>query len=438
MIASQLAKSSVVNLSHLDPTLILFTNDKISYIRSADCPANFSVAQAMRGGFFNTIRACSSNAQGSRGLRASVILVDEAAHVKMAMIKELVASIATVLHTVIIALSTVNGHDNWMSQIMVREDPVKQRNVAVHRVELVCERCKPFGLTQCPCKVGDVPPWQDPGNRELVQMIMNDKQLYKQEILGQIVASSSNNVFLAKYVDAVFTRPAYNLISLPQPRICFTFIDPKGLSRHQSYFAIITVLPTPDRGLLLVGMDETPETMYVQKKEFLQNYFTNLAQHSVCDSTTAHIIVVESNSDQSGHFLYPQIAESILKQDHPTCTVIPYNASAESDGGAWTGSITKLNGTSDVMELLMKYKMYRVSELVVAKNSRREDIQDEFIRQMKTMRATRSLKGTIQVDGKVSNHTHDDMAMSLILVTQVVTKYLHQLLERRAPVELGW
>ena len=433
-IASQLMTDAVNNLAKIAPHRIIFQNKKKCYISSADVPPGTSRKEIIQKGWFNTVRAFSSNATGARGNRASVIIMDEAAFIKPKMIHEIIAPLMRVKHTVVIALSTSQGEDNWLSHVMVRKDEIAKRNVIVQQIKAVCEQCEVYGVEKCNHR-GDLPPWQDEGANEIVQILMGgDKKLFRQEILGQIVSSTHNNLFLPKYVDYLFKQKKYPIRYLPQPRMCITFIDPKGKSKNQSYFAVVTVILTPDDGMLLVGIDEIPDCIYLEKKKFLMHYFTNLSNHPIFEHS-AHIIVIEQNFGAEAQFIYPYLAKQILQQKNPYCVVIPYNATPESDGGEWTGSVTKLNGASDLVEMLTNKKVYLVDDLVVAHVSKREIVQEECISQMKQMRVQRSAKGNLQVDGKLNSNTHDDMAMSLILVTSVAKKYQAQMAWRENRIQ---
>ena len=77
-IASKLMQQTMSNYAAMvGAEKIIFQNRKMSMVVRADVPANTPRRDIIRNGWFNTVRACSSNARTQRGINANVIILDE-------------------------------------------------------------------------------------------------------------------------------------------------------------------------------------------------------------------------------------------------------------------------------------------------------------------------------------------------------------------------
>lgn len=399
---------------------IIFSNQKMCCVTRADVAPGTPPDIIKQNGWFNTIRACSGNARSQRGMSAHLIVLDEAAFINKAMLEEVIGPMIKVRDTIIVALSTSDKSNNWFSKVFNRNDEQIKRLVSRMQVKFICDECEKQGFRSCEHMSHLIPKWHDADAKELIQLFIPNEQLYAQEVLGLIIDVQQGCIFSDRDMERLFTRPKPPIQNL-KSRLLLTFIDPKGLSEKQSYFAVCTVLITSTNRVLLVGFDETPATLEPDKHAFLRDYFTALSLHPICKQST-HIITTESNFATESN-KWAQLAEDIITERNPGVEVNEY-FDKDKKAGAWTFKKNKLDAAGMLLSDFMNDAVYLAQDWVCARESQRDVLQKSFIYQMTNLR----IHDNHELHGKNSKFDHDDMAICFLMAVQKL-RHVHRSLE---------
>lgn len=408
---------------------LLWNNKKHAAILNPDVDLNMtSLRQVKTERLMNTVMACSSSADSNRGLSCDLLVIDEAAFLPDKTITDFIAPLAgsgEAGSVVTIALSTTSGEDNYFSRVLQRDDAEIKKIAYVLWVKLICKECEKKGLLECVHTKDIQPPHNTGDNRPIQQLFVSDHNKILQETMGMIVGSQKGHLFSKQLMESIFVRDVPPVQSWG-PRTFVTFIDPKGKSKANdravfSNFALVTVCITQNDEVVLIGADETPESFSTPKTKFIEDYFSNLLEHPLCDASTSWVVVTENNFGNEAEE-WAKVAKRVSNIKYPdgSYCVVQYNKSDE-EMGAQTDLRNKPKSMEQMFMDLSSDNIFALEPLVCSKSGDHTRVQNLLIKQMSSIR----VHGRSKMDGKGPGE-NDDMAIAFILGTYFARKYIEE------------
>lgn len=301
----------------------------------------------------NTILARSGNVTGNRGITADCFILEEAAYIPRGILTQIIAPMLKVSNSVLIAISTHNGEENYYSRLMLDPDPIMDRLFIRLRVDLVCASCKRRGLNpnQCTHKAFANPAWLLGSNESRVKKLIGDEETYAREVMGAFM-SNRNGVFQASWLEHLDTKPPRPLDRVRHRRRgCFLFsmIDPAGGGDSAS--AIVTILREREGTIVVVGLSEARILEGPQMMAWCKSYMAHFANDPVA-ARIPHWVACERNyggSVLAANFVAACQAGSPQIMEHRT----------EPDKhGTWTCPEVNKTGTMTLMFELHDHRVH--------------------------------------------------------------------------------
>jgi hypothetical protein len=360
-------------------------------------------------GYYNMIRACPGNADTQRGINANVFIVDEADFINKDMITQVIGPLLAVGNTVLIALSTFNGSKGWFSKIFQRNDDLLNRLIHKVQVEFRCAKCTREGVRDCE-HLRTLRPAQLSGDNDMAKLLITDEKLLEQELLGLITDNRYSSIFREEFLSNLKVRDRVNL-GVHKPGYLFTWIDPKGTSVDQSYFAIMTLYISERNHVVIVGFDEHSSCIVHDLDPFVKNYYTNL-KNNVDLQKHNHVLFVENNFSGIDASYWANLVQTIIPD--------VYVASMrEKVAGVRTG----LNKNEAIQESLMDFatnKVWFSEKVVFSAPSKEKELMDQLFLQLEQVRIHNG-----KITGKAKN-VRDDLAISLFMCAWFGRRHIHQ------------
>lgn len=186
-----------------------------------------------------------------RGIQAEVTWLEEFAHIKPDIIKDIVVPLAQLATNRIWAISSPLDENNHASQLALAVDPKTQRRIfTVIRAAWCLECCKSSTATSCHHTKKRLPTqFSARSAREARVMLGDDTARANQELLGE--AKGNHVYFMQPYIGPLIQKPAQ---ILGQCDVVWTFVDPSP-GNSPSDFAVLSVvrLANPFQ-IVIVGM----------------------------------------------------------------------------------------------------------------------------------------------------------------------------------------
>jgi hypothetical protein len=243
-----------------------------------------------------------------RGIGGNFVIIEEAAFVPLATIKQVVAPILRVGKTAILAISTLGNESNNYFNRIIKLDLFKS-----YVISLVCDDCLAAGIDKdtCPHRQDMVPPWHDKGMDTLMKALIDDEDTYAKENLGIVGKRDvDSHVFGSDLVESFLRKPRHDL---PSPvRYIFMIVDPvpgtaePGVSRSHDF--VITTMSYPKRQLL--GM-ECVEVVHEK------DYLNLIVEHAKrvrrikCCTSAQVVLCVASGVDLQTKAIYEYVQQKL-------------------------------------------------------------------------------------------------------------------------------
>jgi hypothetical protein len=361
---------------------------------------------------------------GNRGITADCFILEEAAFIPKGILTQIIAPMLKVSNSVLIALSTHNGEENYYSRLFNDPDPAMNRLYIRVRIELVCDSCKLKGKSPAKCthKAHLNPSWLLSTNEERVKKLMgDDEETYAREVLGAFWANG-NNIFKKDWLTRLEERPARSLTHT-QDCFLFTMIDPAGGGSSKTGFC--TILREPDGMIVLVGMAEVAMLEGPTQVATCKKYF----KHFVDDtdlSRVPHFIAVERN--YGGSLVAASFIEIIQE-------ILPHSKQHRSDEtkhGTWTCPEVNKTGVVTSMFELHDHRVFfanfmatdcdldqtpgpAVKTNIETYTKYTDKLKTNFISQMGQFKKIYKASGSYTFSGKDGKGSRDDIAMCFIM-----------------------
>jgi hypothetical protein len=395
----------------LDGHRTILSNQRMACTARYDTPKHMSESDIKRSGQFNMIRACSGNAKTQRGINASIIILDEAAFIPKPMLQEVIGPLLKVKHTILIALSTFSGKDNWFSKIMLRKDDLISRLISRMQIEFICNKCKKDGLIECE-HLRDLQPAHLSEDADMAKLLIPGEELFRQEVLGLIQEGNDGKLFRKIWLDAMLGKKRISNLSKLKDAHLHTWIDPKGTSAELSYLAIVTVCVTRNDNVIIVGLDECQSASSVDHVPFVRDYFAKFAQDEDTKKLP-HTLYVENNFCGLGPTYYWNLAVGPIPQ-------MEMFAMEETKYGART-DFHKHEATQKALFDIWTKRVHIAEEFKTGKTTGQAKVIEQFIEQMQRIQ--------IKPKGGISGKTdglRDDLAISFIMIGYFARKYIDE------------
>lgn len=178
-----------------------------------------------------------THAQTLKGVGGDILYCEEAAYMDIDVLNEVVLPLLEMEGTLLVAISTPLGPDNFYSEFMDLVDPETGEYV-FNRVRAIamCQECIDKDADFCPhLGPSDVPDWKtsygSQKSRHVRMLYRDDRERMRRETLGHFTASSSS-VFDRKRLEMVFgpdrTISVHSLEGHIKPRYIIVCCDPNG------------------------------------------------------------------------------------------------------------------------------------------------------------------------------------------------------------------
>jgi hypothetical protein len=362
----------------------------------------------------NSVIARSGNVTGNRGITADCFVLEEAAYIPRGILTQIIAPMLKVSNSVLVALSTHQGEENYYSRLFNDQSPEMDKLFIRLRIELICDECKLLGKAPGECKhrAHLNPNWLLTSNENRVKKLMgDDEETYAREVLGAFW-SGKKNTFQQSWIDILQNKPPEILdADMTKTSFLFTMIDPAGGGSSRTAISTILV-DKSDNSIYIIGMDEVSVLCGPDQQKFMNDYFLHFCQDPILFHMT-HYIAVERNYGGSlvaASFL--DCAIGILPNIKEYPTPKPFDENLENTTrirGVWTSNDVNRGGTTDLMWALYEERIFYSSFLVVAKNIALGG-DDECIEKL----------------SRASVTTHDDVSREYTEYCGLIKKQLHK------------
>jgi hypothetical protein len=274
--------------------------------------ASMSRQTLLSTGRVNSISARAPTVQGNKGITADLIVMDEASRIDESFINEVIAPLLTVNNTSMICISTAVGANNYFSKLFTakRHDNLFLR----FQVSLVCDECR-VAKIKCTHKTHLMPAWLNPNNHERAKLFMPNQDLFDQEVMGAIIDTDAEGVFMTDWLQRWRQRPVCEVQAL---HYTVTFVDTYGGGSNE--LAIVTITyDASHQGIVVLGAASYHSKNPEEDAKCLQNYFIALRHHPWQTSATRNLVAIESNFGGNDSMYYYQ------KLIADVCVVTPIN-----------------------------------------------------------------------------------------------------------------
>ena len=251
-------------------------------------------ARCEQAGLVNRLQALAATVQGNKGITADIFVLEEASRIPKQILHEVIAPMMKVANSVLIALSTHLGEDNYYTKLFESNHPAVKRLFLKLRVEVMCAACKRKKKDPTECTHMDHlhPAWLLSSNAERVKILMEgDSKMYAQEALG-VIWSDKRCVYKKEWLNAFEARLPVD-IKNTKGYFIMTMIDPAGSGDSQT--GICSVVRVPHTGeLIIVGLAEADPLDVEDITEMIQRYMQGFNRHPILGKMD-HVLSVESN-----------------------------------------------------------------------------------------------------------------------------------------------
>jgi hypothetical protein len=399
----------------------------------ANIPTGTLISSAMKRSRMtsNTLMSRSGNVTGNRGITADCFILEEAAFIPRGILTQIIAPMLKVSNSVLIALSTHNGEENYYSRLFNDQDPAMDRLFIRLRVELVCATCKRLDRnpTQCTHVAHLNPAWLLASNEDRVKKLMGgDAETYAREVLGAFW-SDSNSVFKKRWLDALEQSPPYSIDSGDVAMIV-TMIDPAG--GGSSMTAMVTIARTNNGNVIVLGLAEAN----VMEGPDLERVMTAYIGHFVADTTVAglpHYLCVERNYGGSlvastfftlAQKACPHIIEHVDVPQQQFHADSMDRQPFDRTHGVWTSADVKRNGVItlawELHDKRLHFAPYLATSVAVdqpVENKQRAMAnRTRLLQQLGQFKKHFKPNGSWYYTGKDGRGGRDDLAMCLVLI----------------------
>jgi hypothetical protein len=414
-------------------------NTKQILVSFAGTDPSRSVNDIVASGQVNTLKALAANVETNRGVTADIFILEEAAAIPQAVLRTIIAPMLKVKNSVLLALSTHQGKDNYYTQFFDKSNSVYSRLFLTLMVELLCEDCKAKGkgnLTKCTHMDHLHPPWLLTGNKERVEVFMGgDKKLYAQEVLG-VIMGDADRVFQEDWVVALRGRQRREIPHAEEGLFVVSFLDPAG--GGDSKTGICSVVRSNRGGAYVVGLDEIDQNDSVAMGENLKNYFSHFSIHWALKDLP-HFICVEVN------FGGPTFTSNLVNQCKVGCPRLLEHRYMLDRSGVHTDQNNKASAVLSTGCLLHENRVWMDPNLAslhyMPDNDKDRcfeegDVLDQLKEQMLALhkKATGS-SGKWTYTAKTRSGGRDDMLMALMMAIHYSTVILGLRIEQEAERE---
>jgi hypothetical protein len=263
-----------------------------------------------------------------------------------------------VSNSVLIAISTHSGEDNYYSRLMTDPDPVMDRLFVRLRVDLVCDSCKSLGRapSECTHQAHMNPAWLLGSNEDRVKKLIGDEETYAREVMGAFM-SNSGTVFRAEWLKFAEERPPRSLDDI-QDAFLFSMIDPAGGGSSRT--AVVTIMRDGDGEVVLIGAAEAVINEGPQLRAWCNVYFSHFENDPILRSLP-HWVACERN--YGGCILAATFVQA-------ACAAVPSgrileHCTEEAKHGTWTCAEVNKTGTLSLMFELHDHRVSFAPFLVV-------------------------------------------------------------------------
>jgi hypothetical protein len=379
----------------------------------------------------NTLMSRSGNVTGNRGITADCFILEEAAFIPREILTQIIAPMLKVSNSVLIALSTHNGEENYYSRLFNDTDPVMDRLFIRLRVELVCATCKRLGRnpSQCTHVAHLNPAWLLASNEDRVKKLMGgDKETYAREVLGAFWADN-NTVFKKKWLDCLDARVPFS-VDGHNVAMIVTMIDPAG--GGSSMTAFVTIARTRSGEIVILGLAEANVIEGPDLERVMFSYMSHFKM-DISIQNLPHYLCIERNYGGS------LIASTFLTLAQKICPNITeyvdipekiFHANTDSSNpverthGVWTSADVKRNGVITLAWELHDGRVHFAPYVATSVNvdDVHENIEcgrlnrDRLLDQLSHFHKKFKSNGSWYYTGKDGRGGRDDLAICLVLV----------------------
>lgn len=201
------------------------------------------------------IQALPASTKTLRGIGGNVMIIDEAGFVEEELYTKIIFPVLSVKHTALICLSTLDGEDNYYSQMLTKLDPITKKTFYktffIHRA---CDACREAGTGyDCDHNTDVIPPWQSSErHKKIRQMMEGNREEYEAEMMG-MMTTSKIRAFPQKYIDKFFSQN--NVVFNELLPTAFIAIDPSGAG-DKSDTAICSGVRFKNNDFVLIGIEK--------------------------------------------------------------------------------------------------------------------------------------------------------------------------------------
>lgn len=200
--------------------------------------------------------ALPSNPDGTRGVTADIIVIDEAAYVDQELILQVVYPLLQVGKTSLLAVSTLKDDDSTYSHMISLTDTDGEYIFKSRVFKLACNECMEKGdPSGCTHQTHRRPNWHDSARiKRLSNLYKNNKELMGQEIYG-LSHSKNQKAYTPAQIELLMDQPKLP-VTLQVSRV-FIAIDPSG-GGASSNTCICSGYFTTNGIMVLLGLENIP------------------------------------------------------------------------------------------------------------------------------------------------------------------------------------
>jgi hypothetical protein len=364
--------------------------------------------------------------------------LEEASRIEPMILEEVIAPMLKMKDSVLIALSTNLGRDNYYSKLFEKTGPPYDELFLKVHVDLMCDDCKAKKKlpTECNCNDYRHPHWNIAANKERAQILMSSEQMYAQEVLGTVMSNRSC-IYDSDWLKRFRTR--VKSIDHIDDLTVHTFIDPSGGGTHSSC-GICSIVRDNDGTVIVVGLASLDTKDTTDIATLMLNYFHSFTRDPVLRGAQ-HIMYIENNYGGSS---YADLFHTCAKQVLPN--IKEWNVMSGKDDGKHGVTTTREAKNSTVMSsiwMLYKDEVSFCNRMCTDKPKHMMETICNFLNQFENVHKKVRASGKWEYTGKTNRGEQDDMWMAFImscywsLFAASTLKYIEARAYVTAALELG-
>lgn len=407
---------------------------------------------AYGGKHHNVLLSLCSNIETTRGVTATLNVLEEAAAFDPKFIDAVIVPLLRVEKTALVAISSTRSDDNYYSQFVNFKSPDGKRPLFnTFQFYMACEECRMAQkASTCKHTYSDLPPWMSAAKEDIMRALYIQRgqtKMLEQETIGishAIYTACFEPHLLATFFEPRLNPPLQPSEILNEVPYIFVSIDPSGGGRG-SDFSMASAFYF-NRRWVFCGIESIPAKNEYDCFHIILTHLQMLRTLPKC-ATAKLVLFIESNTTLTANtltqYLYERLHNFVVpdKEGYDTSTYHLVNMKARKGSGVKTTHEVKEEMTKKFKILLYEKGLAFYNEMITIYGDTELSAEDKVMSMKRMAKDQLSMFSIVRTEpenpamqdikytysGKMGSDgsSKDDIACCFMLVTYWGEIYQH-------------